>query len=204
VKTVERTAPKPLEAPAEGVAAKAKLGDEGKKHVAPGATVASCLDAMAAAGAWLDAIRLMARALPRREAVWWACVCVRRVLNEKDPPEEAAALDAAIRWVSTQTEDARRAAFAAAEVINFESPAAIAALAAFWSGGSLSLPKLPPVPPPEHLLPTAAGNAAILAGVKGEPEKAAEKYAALLALGRDVAEGTNRWPEEKPKPAVKR
>jgi hypothetical protein len=53
------------------------------------------------------------------------------------------------------------------------------------------------VAPPEHLLPGAVANGVILAGVKREPGKAAERYRRFLALGLEVAEGKNRWQEEK-------
>jgi hypothetical protein len=71
-------------------------------------------------------------------------------------------------------------------------------VAAFWSGGSLAPPNVAEVPPGEHLTPGAVANAVLLAAVLSEPEKAAEKFRKFFALGVEVAEDKNRWPEEKP------
>ncbi len=90
---------------------------------------------------------------------------------------------------------ARRAAQAAAEVAGLEAPAGCAAMAAFWSGGSLGPPNVPVVPPGDTLTAHGAGGAVMLAAVKREPEKAAERHRKFIAMGMDVAGGTNRWKE---------
>jgi hypothetical protein len=179
---------RPLAVPAAELAPRCKFGEEAAKLVAPGQTVGQLLDALTAARLFTDANRALAWALPRREAVGWACQCVRAELPEDAPAGERAALEAASRWVNAPTEDNRRAAFAAAEAVDFGPAAAHAALAAFWSGGSLSLPKLPVVPPPDHLLPTGVVNAVTLAALEREPERADEKHLQFLALGRALAE----------------
>src|SRR5574343_1618166 len=46
-----------------------------------------------------DAIRFLARALPKREAVWWACLSARSVMGEKPEPSFLHALEAAEAWV---------------------------------------------------------------------------------------------------------
>jgi hypothetical protein len=177
---------RPLAAPAAPLAARFKPGEMAAKLVKPDQSAGELLDALSAAGLFADAVRLLAWALPRREAVGWACECVRTALPEGAPAAEAAALAAASRWVEAPTEENRRAAFAAAEAVEFGPAAAHAALAAFWSGGSLSLPKLPVVPPPEHLLPTGVVNAVTLAALEREPDRAEEKYQRFLALGRSI------------------
>jgi hypothetical protein len=184
--------------PAATLAPRAKLSDEATSLLRPEWTARQYLEALIAAGRWHDAIRFLAWALPRREAVWWACQCIRAANLPPGPPEDARALEAAEKWAASATEDHRRAAFAAGQTVNFETPAALAALAAFWSGGSLSQPRLPVVPPAEHLCPGTVGNTVILVGVIRTPEKAEEKYRAFLQLGKDVAEGKNRWKEERP------
>ncbi len=184
--------------PAATLAARVKLGDEARALLQREWSARQYLEALLAAGHLLDAIRFLAWALPRREAVWWACQCIRAANLPEGPPEDAAALAAAEKWASSATEDHRRAAFAAGEAVKFETPAGLAALAAFWSGGSLAPPKLPVVPPAEKLCPETVGNVVILAGVLHEPEKADEKYRAFLQLGKDVAGGSNRWKDERP------
>ena len=76
----------------------------------------------------------------------------------------------------------------AANVAGFGTPAGCLALAAFWSGGSLSAPNLPPVPPKDELTGTAVAGAIMLASIiataGAEPAKAK-----FLTLGADVASG---------------
>ncbi|RMF88341.1 MAG: hypothetical protein D6736_10780, partial [Nitrospinota bacterium] len=108
---------------------------------------------------FLDATRFLAHALPKREAVWWACLCIRSVLEEDVPPEEIAALQAAERWVIDPSEEHRRAAMQAAEATEFNTPSSWAAMGAFWSGGSMAPPDVPAVPPGEYLTARAVSGA---------------------------------------------
>jgi hypothetical protein len=57
------------------------------------------------------------------------------------------------------------------------------ALAAFYSGGSVVAPNLDPVPPPDHMTPQFVAGAVMIAAVKNQPEKAAEKYRVFLQKG---------------------
>ena len=81
----------------------------------------------------------------------------------------------------------------AAEAAGFGTPASTAALAAYWSGGSLAPPDAKPVPPGEHMTAEAAAGAILLAAIKPDPQQGLEKCRQFLTLGMDVARGTNRW-----------
>jgi hypothetical protein len=151
------------------------------------------LAALDQAGRLPDAVRFLAFALPRREAVWWATQCVRQVPALTADEKAAAALAAAEAWAADPTDDNRRKAFAAAEAAGFDKPAACAALATFLTEGSMAPAHLQPVPPPSHAGPAAAAAAVILAALVIEPEKGDEKFRKFLALGSDVASGANRW-----------
>ena len=98
-----------------------------------------------------DAVQFLAHALPKREAVWWACLCARPVLGPEPPPAAAAALEAARAWVIDPRDEKRRATFPAAEAAEIGTPAGCAAAAAYFSGGSLAPANLPAVAPAEHL-----------------------------------------------------
>ena len=102
-------------------------------------------------------------------------------------------MKAAEKWTSDPSEDNRRAAHAAAEAGAMGSPAGCAALAAFFSGGSLAPPTVAAVPPGETLTAQAATGAVLLAVVLTEPHKAVEKYRKFFALGVDVGNGVNKW-----------
>ena len=123
-----------------------------------------------------DAIRFLAMALPHREAVWWACVSARASVTEKTKPQMIAALTAAEAWVYQPTEENRRSAMALAEATEFSGACSWAAVAAFWSGGSISPPDAPAVPPPEGLTAKAVAGAVMLAAGEINPEAVDENY----------------------------
>jgi hypothetical protein len=151
------------------------------------------LDALLQAGLFADATRFLAYAVPKREAVWWACQCARAVAPSPPPPV-AEALRAAEKWAADPAEENRRLAKAAADAAQLSTPAGCAALAAFLSGGSLAPPEVETaVPPAEDLTAKVVAGAILLAAVTPPPEKAPERFREFLGLGQEVAAGVNRW-----------
>ena len=139
---------------------------------------------------YVEAIRYLAHALPAREAVWWACVSARRSLGGEPWPEDVAALEAAEAWVfKPQDDDLRRAAMQAAQATDLQSAAALAAVACFFSGGSIAPPEAEPEPPGEHLCSTMAASAVLYAVTRGADERAPDRYRMLLDMGLDIAAG---------------
>lgn len=141
-----------------------------------------------------DAIAILAHALPRREAVWWAWVCARKVSGPTPPSKIQAALDATERWIVQPSEENRRQAMQFGEAADFGTPAGAAALSAFFSGGSLSPIDAPPVPPTEFLTAKAVAGSVTMAAVIAEPEKAKEKFTEFVRLALEVADRTKLWP----------
>ena len=175
----------------------ADLGEEARAVLVPGAalpTQRAFIALLMERGLHMDAVRFIAHALPRREAVWWAWVCARKSAGETPKPAIKAALDAAERWVVQPTEDHRRQALQFGEAADFGTAAGCAALGAFMSGGSLGPPGTPVVPPGEFMTAKAASGAVILAAVTPEPAKAPEKFADYVKLGLEVADRTKLWP----------
>jgi hypothetical protein len=170
----------------------AKLGDEARALLREGLAPADYLALLEARGLHRDGVHFLASALPRREALWWACQCLRPTAGAA--AGQAAALEAVERYVRLPTDSNRRAAFAAAEAAGIDTPAGCAGLAAFTSAGSLAPADGPAVPPADHLTAVGVANALVLAAVAPRPQEAPEKFARFLALGRAVAEGTSRWP----------
>jgi len=166
----------------------ADVTPEGKALLSPAHTPGAYLDALAAAGQFADAVRFLAHAMGRRECVWWACVCNRLVLDASTPPAAAAALVAAETWCYQPTEENRRAAHAAAEAATLDHPPSLAAMGAFFSGGSIAPAHVTqPVPPgPFHTARMVAGSI-ILCAVKREPQRAPERYRVFLAKGVEIA-----------------
>jgi hypothetical protein len=173
-------------------------GEAAQKLLRPELTASQYLAALMEQQLDPDAIRFLAHALPKREAVWWACLCVRSARGTT-PAAAAAALYEAEKWAADPSEDNRRAAMSAAEVVGLSDPAGCVAAASFWSGGSLAPPNLPVVPPGEYLTAHGVAGAILLAAVFTEPARAPEKHRAFLKLGLDVASGANRWKEPAPK-----
>lgn len=166
-----------------------ELSEEALALLAPESTPAQFLEQLLAQEYFLDAVGFMARALPKREATWWACLCARATLGDDPKPPHILAVETAEQWVYKPSEENRRRAMAAAEATKFDHPACWAAVAAFWSGGSLAPENVPAIPPADNLNAKAVAGAVRLAAVLREPVKAAEKYRWFLQQAMDIAGG---------------
>jgi hypothetical protein len=164
------------------------------------ASVPAALDLLLGEGLLQESIRLLAHAMPRREGVWWVCMCARATAPaDALPPADLAALEAAELWVRRPSDENRRAAFVRAEEARFGTPEAWACVAAFWSGDSMSPLGQPAVPPAPHLGGMAIAGAVALAAVRHYPERQAARLASFVASAREIAGGgTGRLPAEQP------
>lgn len=149
------------------------------------------LRALSANNLYSDAVRFLARALPKREAVWWACLSARSCLGDPANEKCLQALAAAEAWVYKPSEPNRRQAGAAAELAGLDTAAAWAAMGAFWSEGSMTPEDTVAVPPADNLTAKAVAGAVMLAAVQQQPEKANDKYRFFLEQGVDIANGGN-------------
>jgi hypothetical protein len=170
----------------------ADLSDEAAAHVGPDRTPKDGVEAMLEEGLHADVVGLLAHVLPVREAVWWAWSCARDVTAEPEPAT-AAALEATSRWIVEQTDEHRRAAGAAAEALDYASPAAMAALAAFMSGGTLGPDDAPPAPPPETGAAQAIAGSICMAAASGDPESIDERFSQFIARGLERADKGQIW-----------
>jgi len=150
------------------------------------------LDRLTAGSKHVEALRLLAFALPKREAVWWGCLCVWRVQADAFKPTEEVALQAAVRWVLDPSEERRRLAGPAAAAVE-GTPAGHLAQAAFQSGGSLVGPELPVVPPAPELTAKNVAVALLLAPTAGPPDQVPLQHERFLSLGIGIAQGKHRW-----------
>ena len=175
---------------------RAKLADPAKALLKDEHTSRQFLELLVGKELFLDATRFLAFALPKREAVGWGCLCVRHSLGTEDPTQISKTQVAAEKWVANPEEGNRQAAKAAVPADGPESPSDLLALAAFHSGGSVVPADVEPVPPPDHVTPELVAGAVMIAAVKNQPEKAAEKYRAFLQ------KGTGLMARMKPGPAA--
>jgi hypothetical protein len=153
------------------------------------ATAIEALPALEAGNFLLEAARLVAHALPKREAVWWACMCALHTAPTDLPEADRLAREAAELWVRQQTDATRRAAMERAQAVEFGSPEAWSAVAAFWSGDSMAPEGLPAVPPAPHLTGTAVAGSIALAAVRGDVSRRAARLRRFLDSGRNIASG---------------
>ena len=157
--------------------------------VAQSADTVAALQALEQAELFTEAARLSAHALPRREAVWWACMCARHTSPAAMPPADQRALEDAEAWVFKGEDALRRRAFEHAQESNFASPEAWAGVAAFWSGDSMAPLGQANVPPAPHLAGTAVAGSVLLAAVRDPVDRRAARLRRFLASARDIAAG---------------
>jgi hypothetical protein len=134
-----------------------------------------------------DALTFCAYLLPRREAVWWACGCVRDVLSEI-PQSRSAALLAAEAWVGQPDNDHRQAALDIGTRGDEKDPITWLARGAGWSGGFLVAHPQRQVPMPPYMTPRAIRVALLLALSRVKPEERRSRVNFWIAEGMKLAE----------------
>jgi hypothetical protein len=155
------------------------------------------LDLLEANEFYVDALQFLARALPKREAVWWSATCARELTPDAKRPELTAGLEAAEAWVYRPNEDTRRGAEKAANAIKASHPTKWTAMAAFWSGGSLAPADKPEVKPPEDFTAKAVAGAVMMIAAL-DPTQSVARNKKFIAAAREIANGgTGRVPGKK-------
>jgi len=138
-------------------------------------------------GALKEAVGFCAYLLPRREAVGWACRCVRR-LDPKLAPQEEPGVRAAEEWVRMPEEDRRIAALELGMRSNHLWPSTWLALAAGWSGGNIALGVQGAVAPaPPQQTPRAVRAALLGAAARLAPDERAGGLRACVEDGMRIA-----------------
>ncbi|MEM6488116.1 MAG: hypothetical protein AAF677_07575 [Pseudomonadota bacterium] len=139
----------------------------------------------------VDRLRLLAHALPVREAAWWACMAARDMLIErlaKDPRDVPPCLAVTEAWVFQPNEENRVAARAAMEAAHPTDETQLCAMVVCFSDGRLGPGELQQFPAP----PQAAALAVFALQMKSMclvPEKAVARAAVLVERGLDIARG---------------
>lgn len=180
-----------LSAPAVApTAALCELSPDARARIGAAVSPEAYVTGLIEARLYQDAARWMAQGLRPRESVWWSCLVARAVTPES-AVADAAALTAAELWVFQPTEENRRAAMAAAEKTGMDTAAAWAAIAAFWSGGSMAPAEAAAVPPPAHLIGRAVSGAVTIAVLAKPPAMVEGAWRHVLAQAVDIARGGN-------------
>ena len=167
-----------------------QLDGEGKTALVGCHDAIEALARLEQAGLLIEATRLVAHALPAREAVWWACACSRHTAaSGADAAAETKMRDAAEEWVRKPTDEHRRAAMKEAETAGFGSPEAWAGVGAFWSGDSMAPPEAPKVPPQPHFPGLAVAGSVALAAARGPATRREARLRRFLVSAKDIAAG---------------
>ena len=178
------------------IAGVAELGDEAMALLRPEIAPQDYVALLMSKKLYADAVRFLAHALPKREAVWWGWISAKRVAGAEPPAKIKASLEATEKWIAQPDDEAGRAAMAAAKEAQTSTAAGCAGMAAFFSGSSLGPAHVPPVPPGEFLTAKAVSGAVIYAAVGKDPVNAPGRFQSFVAQGVEVTVKIKLW--EKP------
>jgi len=167
------------------------LEKEAEALVDPSFTPEQYLQALINDKQYFSAVIFLAHALPKRESVWWSCVCSKATINDKTSKDNLDAQKAAEQWVYSPTEENRRLAEKLAEKTEYSSPSSWTAMAAFWSGGSITAADEPAVPPAQYLYANAVAGAVNLAATFDKNKEPEQLYSLFIKQGMDIANGGN-------------
>lgn len=142
-------------------------------------------------GSYMDAVKLLAHALPKREAVWWACLAARAAQSPDTDEANQKALLAAEAWARKPTESNRLRARELGKLTRHKTPSSWAATACAWCAGSMAEEGEPEVSPPPYLYAHAVAGAISLAAVTINIDEPEVPYETFMAQGIHIACGGN-------------
>jgi hypothetical protein len=183
---------------AQEICSRADLSAEARPFLLPDLSPQGFLSLLIEAENIGDAVRFLAFALPVREAIWWAYIVAKT--NIPAPSElEQLCLERAAAWVYEPDETRRRSCMECAESAKFTGAAAYAALAVFWSGGSLAPEGMPDADADPRLGPIGVGASVLLSITSGNATTLVDRFETAVVRAINIANGGNGWlPGERP------
>jgi len=175
------------------IAAVAELSEEAMGLLRPEIAPTDYVALLMSKKLYADAVRFVAHALPKREAVWWGWISAKRAAGADPPPKIKASLEAPEKWIAQPDDESGRAAMAAAKEAQTTTAAGCAGMAAFFSGSSLGPAHVPPIPPGEFLTAKAVTGAVIYAAVGKDPVNAPDRFQSFVQQGVEVAVKIKMW-----------
>ena len=138
-----------------------------------------------------DSIVFLAHALPKREAIWWACLCSKAVTNKNTKADDLASLTMAEKWVYEPDDKKRRMCGTLAEKGEYKTAQNWAAAAVFWSGGSITKEDEPAMEPAPYLYAHAVSGAILNAVGASEADDIDMQFKEFINSGLNIADGGN-------------
>ncbi|MEL6107347.1 MAG: FHA domain-containing protein [Planctomycetota bacterium] len=165
---------------------KIELDEEGMELLKPEHTVDSFVQTLVAEERFIDAVRLLAYAMPKSQAVRWAHDGITTIGHKVRTAEDQSAMQATGRWIEESVEAHRWEALQSAEKLEFSTAPACAAAAAGWSGGSMVGPDLDPIEPDSLLTARMASLAIQIAALEVDDDGVDERYKQVIAMGQTI------------------
>lgn len=166
------------------------LDDGALALLEPGMRPEAFIQKLDQAEKWPEAIKVLARALPAREAVWWACVCARKMDSLTDEAD-IKAIEVAEQWVYKPTEENRQEAFRVMQEGGSDSAGSFCASAAVLSAGNLPINKDQHIDLEDHIFPSVIDSVVLVAAAERSGPELFERLQLFLRSGEDIAQGGN-------------
>lgn len=179
-----------------------RLSSEGQALLQAPLTARQFFDLLLEQGCYADARRVLAHALPKRRALWWACTCARDLYPSVPPPAVAEVLDLVCRYAERGDEISRRRAEALGRQFGSDDVTCCLALAAFFSGDNISRPDLPVVAPAPFITGRLVEVVVYLAAVSKDPACYRDHLRCYLEHGLRIALGPDPWADASSRPAI--
>ncbi len=170
-----------------------KLGREAEAILDDELTPQAFFKRLLSSGHLAEARRVLALSLPKRRALWWACLCTQDAYENSMPPQVAESVEAVVRFIGNPSETHRRDAERVGRCLPSSRLEACLAMAAFFSEGNISLPHLPPVYPRPYVTGRLVGVCVYLASVTRSPGQYKAHLRQYLEIGTQIARGENLW-----------
>lgn len=138
-----------------------------------------------------DAVKFMSRALPPREAVWWACMCARQMAQLTEDKVENRAIEAAEAWVYDPSEKNRERAFEIVKSSDAKGAGILCALAASFSAGNAPLGDGHRLDLDPAIFPQLIDGVVMVSATEKQGEELKDRLRVFLASGEDIARGGN-------------
>ncbi|MEE4217157.1 MAG: hypothetical protein V2I48_06075 [Xanthomonadales bacterium] len=166
-----------------------RLSEGARVHYSPDTRPDELIFKLCDDGFWQDAITVASCTLPPREAVWWACVCARKMASIAENPAEMLALESAETWVYKPSEDHRKKAFEFAQASDPCRAGGLCAFAATFNDCKIPLVDGSEVELDKGVFSGMVSGAVMMAASDAGPEQVFKRFKRFIESAGDIANG---------------